>query len=317
MKIKISDKIFDQFFKKLNLSSLKKFFFILSLFYFCFYFFNNYDQISFNINSKRSFYKLFFSFLFCSFSIFFNAFAWKNILIWFGKINNKNVVSHYVLTNILKYVPGGIWHFVERFNFIKDTGNPQIAFYSVLIEPYFMLCAAFLFASIGVVFSPLYIFLIFPIFFLNRNLIYFVLRILESAKGKATSALKLSNPNNQFKKKIELNSLFPLRALLFEIGFILSKFVAFIFCLNIINTESETNLLFLFIIFCLSWSIGLIVPTAPGGVGIFESCYLFFVGENIPQNIIIVTLIYFRLISTSSDLILSLPFLIKKFLKKI
>ena len=108
-----------------------------------------------------------------------------------------------------------------------------------------------------------------------------------------------------------------MRALLFEIGFILSKFVAFIFCLNIVNTESETNLLFLFIIFCLSWSIGLIVPTAPGGVGIFESCYLFFVGENIPQNIIIVTLIYFRLISTSSDLILSLPFLIKKFLKKI
>jgi hypothetical protein len=67
----------------------------------------------------------------------------------------------------------------------------------------------------------------------------------------------------------------------------------------------------------LSWSIGLIVPTAPSGIGVFESCILFFAGRNIPQNIIIVSLIYFRIISTSADLLLSIPFLIRKLGKKI
>ena len=73
----------------------------------------------------------------------------------------------------------------------------------------------------------------------------------------------------------------------------------------------------LFVIFCLSWSIGLIIPAAPSGVGVFEACFLFFVGKNIPQNIVFVSLIYFRVISTLSDIVLSLPFLFKKLLKNI
>jgi uncharacterized membrane protein YbhN (UPF0104 family) len=67
----------------------------------------------------------------------------------------------------------------------------------------------------------------------------------------------------------------------------------------------------------LSWSLGLVVPTAPGGVGVFEACLLFFVGKSIPQNIILICLIYFRVISTLADLFLSLPFLIRKLSKRI
>jgi len=67
----------------------------------------------------------------------------------------------------------------------------------------------------------------------------------------------------------------------------------------------------------LSWSLGLVVPTAPGGVGVFEACFLFFVGKSIPQNIILICLIYFRVISTSADLLLSIPFLIRKLSKRI
>jgi len=101
------------------------------------------------------------SFLFCILSIYFNAYAWKNIVKWFGKeFKSNNLVSFYVLTNILKYVPGGIWHFVERFNFIKKISNTHIALYSSIIEPYFMLSGAFLLALLGVIFSPLYFFLI-------------------------------------------------------------------------------------------------------------------------------------------------------------
>ena len=39
--------------------------------------------------------------------------------------------------------------------------------------------------------------------------------------------------------------------------------------------------------------------------------------KSIPQNIILITLIYFRVISTSADLLLSFPFLIRKLSKRI
>ena len=123
-----------KFLKKINFGGLKNIFFFSSVLYFCIYFFYNIDQISFDINFEKNGINLFISFIFCVLSIYLNAYAWKYIVKWFGEeFNNNNPVSFYVLTNVLKYVPGGIWHFVERFNFIKRISNPQIALYSTLI----------------------------------------------------------------------------------------------------------------------------------------------------------------------------------------
>jgi hypothetical protein len=170
MRFNLSNQLYLKLLKKFNFGFLKNTFFISSLLYFCLYFFNNIDQISFDINLEKNGINFFLSFLFCVLSVYLNAYAWKYIVKWFGKeFKNYNLVSFYVLTNILKYVPGGIWHFVERFNFIKKIGNTDIALYSTLVEPYFMLSGSFILASLGVIFSPLYFFLILPLVFLNRK----------------------------------------------------------------------------------------------------------------------------------------------------
>jgi len=179
-----------------------------------------------------------------------------------------------------------------------------------------MLSGSFLLASLGVILSPLYFFLILPLVFLNRKLIYLVLKRLGSLKGKVFEVLRLANSKDQF-ERINIISFFPARALFIEIGFILSKFIGFYICLNNFYTSNSLNIIFILVIFSLSWSLGLVVPAAPGGVGVFEACLLLFVGNSIPQNIIIISLVYFRVISTSADLFLSLPFLIKKINKKI
>jgi len=303
--------------KKINFGGLKNIFLISSLLYFCVYFFYNFNQISFDINLEKKGINLSLSFLFCVLSIYLNAYAWKYIIKWFGKESkSNNLISFYVLTNTLKYVPGGIWHFVERFNFLKKTSNPQIALYSTLIEPYFMLSGSFVLASLGVIFSPFYFFLILPLVFLNRELIYVVLKRFGSLKGKVFEVLRLVNSKDQLEKRIFIISFFPTRALLLEIGFVLSKFIGFYICLDTFY-PNNLNIIYLLVIFSLSWSLGLAVPTAPGGVGVFEACLLFFVGTNIPQNAILVSLIYFRIISTSADLLLSFPFLMKKLFKGI
>ena len=318
MRFDLSNPSYWKFLKKFKFGVLKSIFFISSLLYFCIYFFYNFDQISFDINLEKNGINLFLSFLFCVLSIYLNSYAWKYIVKWFGKeFKSNNLVSFYVLTNILKYVPGGIWHFVERFNYIKKISNPQIALYSTLIEPYFMLSGSFFLASLGSIFSPVYFFLIFPLVFLNKKLIYFILKRLRSFKGKVFEVLRLQNLNEQFEERINIISFFPTRALLLEIGFVLSKFIGFYFCLNTFYPINTLDIIFLLVIFSLSWSLGVVVPTAPGGVGVFEACLPFLVGRNIPQNTILVSLIYFRIISTSADLLLSLPFLIKKIFKRI
>ena len=318
MRFKNKNHSYFKFLKKINFGAFKKIFLITSLLYFCIYFFLNFSEISFNINFEKNRNNIFFSFLFCLLSIYLNAYSWKNIVKWFGKTKTKHeLVSFYVLTNSLKYIPGGIWHFVERFNFIKDISNPQLAFYTTLIEPYFMLCAALLLASLGIYFSPFYLLLAFPLLFLNRKLIYIVLRRLESLKGKAYEILKLNNSHYQLEKRVNLISFFPTKALFFEIGFVLSKFSAFLICFMTVNLDNNPDIFFLLVIFCLSWAVGLIVPTAPSGVGVFEACFLFFVGKYVQQNTLFVTLVYFRLISTSADLFLSFPYLFRKLLEKI
>ncbi len=318
MRFSINNQPHSKFIKKINFGNLKSIFFISSLFYFCIYFFDNIDQISFDINLESNGINLLLSFLFCVLSIYLNAYAWKYIVKWFGKeFKINNLVSFYVLTNILKYVPGGVWHFVERFNYIKKISNPQIALYSTLIEPYFMLSGSFLLASMGLIFSPLYFFLIFPILFLNRKFIFLILKILGSLKGKVFEVLRLPNSKGQFEERINIVSFFPSRAFFLEIGFVLSKFMGFYICLNTFYTSNNLNIIFLLVIFSLSWSIGLVVPAAPGGVGVFEACLLLFVGKSIPENIILISLVYFRVISTSADLFLSLPFLIRKVSKRI
>ena len=122
MRFIISNQRYLKILKKIDFGSLKSIFFISSLSYFCIYFFDNIEQISFEINLERNGINLSLSFLFCVLSIYLNAYAWKYIFKWFGKeLKSNNVISFYVLTNILKYAPGGIWHFVERFNFLKKN----------------------------------------------------------------------------------------------------------------------------------------------------------------------------------------------------
>ena len=213
MRLNTSNQRYFKFLKKINFGGLKSIFFISSLLYFCIYFFDNVDQISFDINLESNGINLFLSFLFCVLSIYLNAFGWKYIVKWFGKeFKSNNLVSFYVLTNILKYVPGGIWHLVERFNFIKKISNSQIALYSTLIEPYFMLSGSFFLASMGLIFSPLYFFLIFPLVFLNRKLIYLVLKRIGSLKRKVLEVLRLPDSKGQFEERINIISFFPTRA---------------------------------------------------------------------------------------------------------
>ena len=308
-------KLLKNYLLKKQFNFFKKVFFILSLSYLFYLLILNFKEISFALYFDNL--NLYFSLIFCFLSVLFNGLAWKNILIWLGSNYIKNDLTRFfIVTNSLKYVPGGVWHFVERFNFLKKKTNENIALYGTLIEPYLMLSASLLISAIGVIFNPFLIFLLLPTLFLNKRFIYFLLKILKSLKGKKFNFISPVSSNMELYSCIKCKSFFPLKAFLIEVVFIGSKFLAFICCLNIFLDISQINIALILIIFCLSWSIGLIIPAAPGGAGVFETFFLLFIGKAYPQNLMLEALIYFRFISTVADLLLSSPFIFKKYIFK-
>ena len=155
-----------------------------------------------------------------------------------------------------------------------------------------------------------------PSILLHRNLIYIIIIKLQSLKNKSIRIFKINYTKSQFDEKIKIKSSFPYRILSIEILFVVFKFFGFIFCFYIFNETSNLNYLLLLTIFCLSWSLGLIIPAAPGGIGVFEGCFLFFIGDDYSQSSLIMTLIVFRCISSSADLLLSAPLFIKKVIEE-
>jgi len=305
-----------KYFLKIYFKTLKNIFFLISVLYFTFYLLFNKENISFEINEQTYYGYIFLSFLFCIFSILLNGLAWKNIINWFGQSSkNKDLISFYILTNSLKYVPGGVWHFVERIAFLKKSVNDKVAVYVNLIEPYFMLSACLLLCCLGVIYNFLFILFLLPSIFLHRNLIYFIITKLQSLKNKSIRIFKLNYTKSQFEEKIKIKSSFPFKILSIEILFILFKFFGFILCFYIFNDLNNPQYIFIFTIFCLSWSLGLIIPAAPGGIGVFEGCFLFLIGDDYSQSSLITSLIIFRFISSSADLLSSAPLFIKKVIR--
>ena len=298
-------------FKIFNLSFIKKIFFYLSISYVTYVLFRNFGKLSIDVNLNDFKLNLILTFVFCILSIILNAIAWEKIITWFGhRENTKNTITIFISTNILKYVPGSLWHFIERFNFLKQRSNDNLAFYSTLIEPYFMLSAALLMGSFGVIYYPPLILLAVPSIFLKRDLIYFIVQKLDSLKNKGIRLFNIPISKREFDSTISLNTIFPFSAFLIEVAFILFKFLGFICCFYIFNSYDLGQLLLIFVIFCISWSFGLIIPAAPGGAGAFESCFLLLARYYYPEESILVAVIFFRLISTSTDLLLASPFIL-------
>ena len=69
---------------------------------------------------------------------------------WLGyKSNNVNIVRLFLYTNLLKYIPGGVWHFLERLRILKVEIGGGKSLSAVFLEPFLMLAAALAFVSFG------------------------------------------------------------------------------------------------------------------------------------------------------------------------
>lgn len=241
---------------------------------------------------------------------FWSAWVWVRILHSFQQpVAIGWGMSVYLKTNIAKYLPGNIWHFYGRIMAVKEIGlSARVAVLSVLIEPVLMAVAAFLLGCTALIFvevSPLPILPLVKIVFaliaggllavlhpiILNNLLHYLRRLKQKSLGN----------NKQDGGIFEVKS-YPLGLLLGEVGFVLLRGLGFVLAVWAIFPGLDiAKVPVLLGGFSLAWLLGLVVPGAPGGIGIFEATAVLLLSGVFGSGTILSAVAFYRLISVLAE----------------
>jgi uncharacterized membrane protein YbhN (UPF0104 family) len=209
----------------------------------------------------------------------------------------------YLKTNIAKYIPGNVWHFYGRIVAAKQKGiSLEIATVAVLLEPLLMAASALIVAVIGIPFIVLHnlSFLAWQIFGLVVVLSAIHPRILNPVIQKLSKLKQKSGTVNVEAKALQIVS-YPLIPLLGEICFVGLRGTGFLLTLGALSAIEPSKIPLLFTAFSLAWLLGLIIPGAPGGLGVFEATVLTILGSSFSPALMLATVALYRLISILAE----------------
>ncbi|MEB3342008.1 lysylphosphatidylglycerol synthase domain-containing protein [Okeania sp.] len=233
------------------------------------------------------------------------AHVWSAV-VWFGiikefhqKVNLRWAIRVYLLTNIAKYLPGNIWHFYGRINATKQAGIPvETAILSVLIEPLLMAASALGVALIGSTQESWFIqFLCFlaVVSILHPRVLNPVIKYLAKIKLKGKKSADIQ-PVTELKLERYL-----VKPFLGEICFVLIRGFGFLLTILAFNSVELNQIFLIFSAFSLAWLLGLVVPGAPGGVGVFEVTALTLLEHKFSPGILLSAIAFYRLISVLAE----------------
>jgi hypothetical protein len=220
-------------------------------------------------------------------------------------LNQKWVIRLYLTTNIAKYLPGNIGHFSGRVMALNKVGGSlRVASLAVLLEPVLMAAAALIIVlmsqAIGWIKSD----------GSQGNLLLQVAGLGVVLLGVHPKVL---NPIIHLAGKLKKQPLsnnpifitqYPLFPLLGECGFVLLRGGGFVLTWLAFAPASPRELLTLLSAFSLAWLLGLVVPGAPGGLGVFEATAIALLKPlALPTGILLTTLALFRVTSIVAEAI--------------
>ncbi|QJB28168.1 UPF0104 family protein [Limnospira fusiformis SAG 85.79] len=235
-----------------------------------------------------------------------SAWVWLLILREFQSvgdagINYRRGLQIYLKTNIAKYIPGNIWHFYGRIIAVKNADIALgIATLSVLLEPLLMAAAALLIALITINTAHLWLQILCLIVVLgavNPGILNPVLGWLGRVKLRSNN---LANTEEKPSTPIQLQR-YPIKPLLGELGFVGLRGIGFMITLVAMGYFNWLEVPRVFGAFSLAWLLGLVVPGAPGGLGVFEATALGLLESSIAPGILLGTIAFYRVVSITAE----------------
>ena len=230
-------------------------------------------------------------------SILINGSAWRILLTWMGhNPEGIAIVPLFVRSNLLKYLPGGIWHFVERVRQLRPVigGGPALA--GVILDPLLIVAASVLLMSFGgwqrglVLVAPLPALLLLP-----RWREPLLLRLERSKAAQLQSA-----GTGDLEVEGSGRGGYPWTPFVAELVFVLVRFAGFFCCVLAFGLSAPSAWTWM-AGFGLAYAVGLVVPGAPGGLGVFEATLLLRLDGAVVEAPLLAVVLSFRLISTLAD----------------
>ncbi len=229
-------------------------------------------------------------------------------------------VRVYLLTNVAKYLPGNVWHFVGRVRAVQNAGGAlgqSVA--SVVAEPLVLAVAAL---GVGTGFGWLSWLIGLESSGVSNVRLSGLGWHLGLLGGWAIALYLLHpdrlNPRLQQMSQLRLRLLtdqppkeeptllklerYPIRPLLGEMGFVLGRSLGFIVIVMALAPVNLADCPVLVSAFCLAWLLGLVVPGSPGGVGIFEATATALLSGHLPIGVIVGSVVCYRMMGTLAEL---------------
>ena len=242
------------------------------------------------------------------FSILVNSMAWRTLLVWLGHLpRGIAVVPLFVRSNLLKYLPGGIWHLVERVRLLRPHIGAGPAMAAVILDPLLIAAASVLLMAAGGWQNGLLLIAPVPALLMLPRWREPILRRLERAKAR-----QLDSSAEQLRQGAPLeNELvgsgrggYPWLPLAWQLGFVICRFAGFYCCVQAFRLPTP-DLFSWLAAFALAYAVGLVVPGAPGGLGVFEATLLLRLAGSVAEAPLLVVVLSYRVISTLADLLAS------------
>ena len=234
-----------------------------------------------------------------------SAWVWTWILDELNQpVPTSQFVQVYLKTNIAKYLPGNIWHFYGRILAAKNAGiKANVATLSVLLEPLLMAAAALIVTLFSIELIAIGVESNF------KGLLVFVLaavsialhpRFLNLAVG-FFSRLKFKSTSNTVDTTAFQVKRYPWRPILGELGFVGLRSAGFLLTVLALTSVETSQIPLLIGAFSLAWLLGLVIPGAPGGLGVFEVTAIALLQRSFSPGWVISAIALYRLVSILAE----------------
>ena len=254
-------------------------------------------------------------------SVVVNGLAWGVILRWRGlRPRWVPLVSLYVSTNLRKFLPGGIWHLAARVQALRGPEAPlaaptgtAMALVVTLLDPLLAAVAALALVPLGGWQNGLAPLTLLPLLLLLPRWLNPLLRRLERQRAQqlglsaeldqeTTASATTAGTEAGDVADDRLRS-YPWQPLLAELAFVLLRFAGFYCCVWAFDLQGSIEPGVWLAGFALAWTVGLVVPGAPGGLGVFEAVLLLRLGVALPEAPLLAVALSYRLMVTLADLL--------------
>ena len=243
-------------------------------------------------------------------SLVVNGLAWGVVLRWLGlRPDWAAVVELHVATNLRKFLPGGIWHLASRVQRLRSEDTPlaapvntTMALVAVLLDPLVAAVAALALVPLGGWQGGLGLVCLLPLALLLPRWLDPLLVRLERRRARDLGLEEELMQELPLERSSVLRG-YPWPPLLAEMAFVLLRFAGFCCCIQAFDLPLASDATVWLAGFALAWTAGLVVPGAPGGLGVFEAVLLLRMGVALPEAPLLAVALSYRLIVTLTDLL--------------